>query len=321
VHYPDNGESVVAMDTEKSLNDIRTESYKENIRGFYNYLEVLNRSEKTIEWYIHDVVLFLHYIEKEFVHKKLDAVDKNDMRDFLALELSRGISRKSLMRRVSGIKNFFRYLFDQEVISNPAIINFETPKGEKRLPEVVSKAQVISLISGASGDAPIDKRDLAIAAFLYGTGARVSELVGLNIEDIDFRTGLVKLTGKGSKERIVPAGSFVMEKIKSWLDDRTSALSGPVFTSLSGKRLTARHIRNIINKLVRKALLPMPISPHSMRHSFATHMLENGADIRIVQELLGHVSLSTTQIYTHVTKEKLVSLYKKYHPHAEGEQS
>jgi len=149
----------------------------------------------------------------------------------------------------------------------------------------------------------------------------VSEMVGLNVEDIDFRSGLVTLRGKGGRTRIVPAGRVAVDTINKWLLVRkfpqdVSSGGVPVFTSSSGRRLGVRHIRNIINAAMRKVGISQHFSPHGMRHSFATHLLENGADIRSVQELLGHASLSTTQIYTHVTKDKLISQYKKYHPHA-----
>jgi len=290
------------------------------LNGFLNYLRVLNRSEKTVQWYVYDTELFLCHIQDEG-KKDLATIDRNDLRDFLALELGRGVSRRSLMRRVSGIKAFFRYLVDQEIISETGILSFETPRGERRLPSVLSKEQAESLLLSTGDDSPLEKRNRAIITFLYGTGARVSEMVGLNVEDIDFRTGLVTLRGKGGKTRIVPAGRFTVDAINEWLLVRKSprdVSSGglPVFTSSSGRRLGVRHIRNIINVAMRKASISQHLSPHGMRHSFATHMLENGADIRSVQELLGHASLSTTQVYTHITKNRLIAQYKKYHPHA-----
>jgi site-specific recombinase XerD len=289
--------------------------YRDAVDGFKKYLEVLNRSEKTVQWYVQDTVLFLDHLERNFGIKKLAEIDKNDLRDFLAGELARGISRKSLMRRVSGIKMFFRYLIEEGELEDSTILSIDTPKAEKRLPRTLSQDQVMTLLEGIEGDRPLDRRNLAILSFLYGTGARVSELVALNREDVDFHTGLVRLRGKGGRERLVPAGEFVVERLREWLELRRDR-SRAVFTSLGGRRLGDRHIRNIVGAALRKAALAMPLSPHGMRHSFATHMLENGADIRIVQELLGHMSLSTTQIYTHIARDKIVNTYRRFHPHA-----
>jgi site-specific recombinase XerD len=292
-------------------------SFTDALNGFLNYLRVLNRSEKTVQWYVRDAGLFLRYLQEE--GKTFDTVDKNDVRDFLAVELGRGVSRRSLMRRVSGIKAFFRYLVDQEIITSSEILTLESPKGDRRLPKVLSEKQAELLFQHSGDGDSRDTRNHAIIAFLYGTGARISETVGLNVEDIDFRSGLVTLRGKGGKTRIVPAGSVAIEKIQAWLQMRKTADTSlgvtPVFTSASGRRLSVRQTRNIVDTVMIKAGISQHLSPHSLRHSFATHMLENGADIRSVQELLGHVSLSTTQIYTHITKEKLLLQYKKYHPH------
>jgi len=301
------------------LKELNTEEYRREIENFYTYLQVLNRSVNTIRWYVQDCVLFLKYIEDEYGSKKFEEITKNDFRDFLACELSRKISRRSLARRVSGIKNFFRFLLKKGVISESVIVTVQTPRGEKKLPRVSSREDVFSMLKHAEGDKPLEKRNLAILAFLYGTGARVSELTGVNVGDIDFNSGLVKLKGKGQKQRIVPAGDFVVLRVKEWLDARKSLHPGiepeAAFTAKNARRLSARHIRNILNAVIRKASIRMKVSPHTLRHSFATHLLENGADVRMVQEMLGHVNLTTTQIYTHLTARRLRSVYNRYHPH------
>jgi len=301
------------------LSQLNSKEYRREVENFYTYLQVLNRSINTINWYIHDCVLFLTYIESEYGRKKFEEISKNDLRDFLASELSRKISRRSLARRVSGIKNFFRFLLKKGIISESGIVNVQTPKGGKKLPRVSSKEDVFSMLRYAGGDTPLEKRNLAILAFLYGTGARVSELTGVNVWDIDFNSGLVKLKGKGQKHRIVPAGDYVIRSVREWLEVRKSLFTDiepeAVFTSKTGKRISVRHIRNILNDVIRRASIGMKVSPHTLRHSFATHLLENGADVRMVQEMLGHVSLSTTQIYTHLTVNRLRSVYNRYHPH------
>jgi integrase/recombinase XerC len=190
------------------------------------------------------------------------------------------------------------------------------PKGEKKLPKVTPKSDLLRVLLESFGDGGLDTRNRAVLAFLYGTGARVSELVSLDRGDIDFRSGLVKLRGKGDKVRYVPAGAFALGRVKSWMGMRADR-SEAVFTSLAGRRLTARHIRNILDRAIAKACLNMKMSPHTMRHSFATHLLDGGADVRAVQELLGHVSLSTTQVYAHVSRERLREQYARYHPHGD----
>ena len=221
---------------EPVLKTIKTVQYRQELNNFCDYLRVLNRSEHTIKWYVQDSVLFLHFVEKNYNRKKLKDIHKDQMRDFLASELSRGISRTSLIRRVAGIKNFFRFLLKQGIVNDSSILNVRTPKGEKKLPKISSETEVFRMLSHSFSDTKLGRRNLAILAFLYGTGARVSELIGLNVIDIDFRTGLVTLRGKGKKTRLVPGGQFVMKKIKEWLEVRKFP-SDAVFTSLSGKRL------------------------------------------------------------------------------------
>jgi len=303
------------MEVKNHITFIETPVYRDELNRFHDYLSVMNRASSTIAWYLQDTALFLRYVEKECGIKELVNVGKRELREFLAHEIARGISRTSLTRRVSGIKSFFRFLIRKGTVKSGSIITVRTPRKEKKLPKVSSQEEILRMLNDAFPDTQLGRRDRAIVAFLYGTGARVSELIGLNTADIDPRTGLVKLTGKGNKVRIVPAGEYVIQRIEDWIAAR-EAPSDAVFTSLSGRRLSARHIRNILEGAIRRASLNARMSPHTMRHSFATHLLENGVDVRIVQELLGHVSLSTTQIYTHLTRERLKAVYERYHPHA-----
>jgi len=310
---------MAAFDMNRAGQRLKYTLFRDHLQGYYEWLVVMNRSEKTVQWYISDTVLFLRHLEDEFGGRDLhwERIGKNEMRDFIALERGRGVSRRSLLRRIGSVKGFFRYLVKRGVIKDSPIIHMEMPKTEKRLPKVSPLEDMIRILAACSGDSVIERRNRAIIAFLYGTGARVSELVGINREDIDFRTGLVKLRGKGGKTRLVPAGRFTIERLSEWLERRKmSASSDAVFTSLEGKRLSDRQVRNIVYRAVQKAKVPTPASPHTMRHSFATHMLDNGADLRSLQEMLGHVSLSTTQVYTHVTKQRLLNAYERYHPHA-----
>jgi integrase/recombinase XerC len=289
-------------------------AYRDALDRFEKYLGVLNRSENTIRWYVQDCAEFLRYMERARGAKPLGGIEREDVREFMGEELARGLSRRSLARKLAGVKSFFRFLLKEGSVTGGGVIRMSTPKAEKRLPKVTPKSDLLRVLLGSFGDSGLDVRNRAILSFLYGTGARVSELVCLDRGDIEFRSGLVKLRGKGDKVRYVPAGSFVLEKVSEWLSlrgDRSEA----VFTSLVGRRLTARHIRNILDGAIAKASLKMRMSPHTMRHSFATHLLDGGADLRAVQELLGHVSLSTTQVYTHVSRERLKAQYERYHPH------
>ena len=296
------------------INIIKTPDYRNYLNKFYDYLRMLNRSKYTVRWYIYDAAMFLSWVEKDG-KREIDKINRNEFRDFLSEEMNRGVSRKSLARRVSSIKSFFKFLIKSDLLSNSDIVNLESPKIDKKLPKIGSKDDIFKIFDKSFGHKILDKRDFAIISFMYATGARISEIAALNYEDIDFKLMVVKLFGKGRKERIVPVGKFAIEKIKNWID--TAGInSGAIFTSLKGNRLTVRQIRNIVYKRVKKAMINTKLTPHSIRHSFATHLMESGVDIRIVQELLGHAKLSTTQVYTHVTKGKLKKEYERFHPHA-----
>jgi site-specific recombinase XerD len=351
------------FDIHSAVRHITDAGLREQVRGYGEWLVMLNRSEKTVRFYVTDAVRFFRYIEQEYQDRFRgpEGIGKNDLRDFIALERSRGVSRSSIVRTVAGVKGFFRYLVKRGVLEDSPVLHMEMSRTEKKLPKVSAKEDVLRLLSGGPAAATaaataVEQRNRAIVAMLYGTGARVSELVGLDRSDIDYKTGLVRLTGKGKKTRVVPAGRFAIERVSEWLASRDAAkrkgtrektgraaeageeytLDGEastasatdgsvskdtdpsaVFTRMNGGRLTDRQVRNIVYQAVRKAQLKTPASPHTMRHSFATHMLDNGADLRILQEMLGHVSLSTTQVYTHVTKERIQKAYKRYHPHAD----
>jgi integrase/recombinase XerC len=291
-------------------------AYRDALDRFGKYLEVMNRSPNTVRWYVGDCADFLRYMEKVNGGKPLGVIEREDVREFMGEGLAGGLSRRSLARKLAGIKSFFRFLLKEGVVSEGGVLRMSAPKAEKKLPKVTPKSDLLRLLLESFGDGGLDTRNRAVLAFLYGTGARVSELVSLDRGDIDFRRGLVRLRGKGDKVRYVPAGAFALERVKSWLGTR-AAPSEAVFTSLAGRRLTARHIRNILDGAVAKACLNTKMSPHTMRHSFATHLLDGGADVRAVQELLGHVSLSTTQVYTHVSRERLRTQYARYHPHGD----
>jgi integrase/recombinase XerC len=290
--------------------------YRDALDRFGKYLGVMNRSANTVRWYVQDSAEFLRYMVKAHGGKPLDRIEREDVREFMGEGLARGLCRRSLARKLAGIKSFFRFLLKEGSVTECGVLRMAAPKAEKRLPKVTPKSDLLRVLLESFGDSGLEVRNRAILTFLYGTGARVSELVSLDRGDIDFRSGLVKLRGKGDKVRYVPAGAFALERVRGWMGMRVDR-SEAVFTSLAGRRLTARHIRNILEQAIAKACLTMRMSPHTMRHSFATHLLDGGADVRAVQELLGHVSLSTTQVYTHVSRERLKAQYARYHPHGD----
>jgi integrase/recombinase XerC len=284
------------------------------IEKFINYLRVeKNYSENTVINYKIDLELFKTFI----ADRPVKSIDHLSLRRFLALLKERNFSRTSIARKLATLRSFFRFLTREGYLKSNPISGLSTPKLEKKLPIFLTVADVTKLIESPDISDDLGLRDRAILETLYSTGIRVSELVGLNIESMDFIGGTVKVFGKGKKERLVPIGDRALRSIRDYLSARkASNEEGPLFLNKSGGRLSARSIRRIIEKYIKNISSKEKISPHTLRHSFATHLLDRGADLRSVQELLGHVNLSTTQIYTHITTERLRDSYKKAHPRA-----
>jgi integrase/recombinase XerC len=245
--------------------------------------------------------------------QQLNSLDKGVIRNYLAKLVRSGKTKRTIARKLSALKAFFDYLVKSGQIQvNPAE-SIPFPKLEKTIPQFLSIDDVFRLLDSIETDTWFDRRNLAMFETFYSTGMRVSEMEGLNIQDIDFKRQMIKVFGKGSKERIVPVGQRALNAIKGY---RASLKENfiPVFLNKNFTRLGSRSIRRILDKLVRDCQLTVPVSPHTLRHSFATHMLDCGADLRGIQEILGHASLSTTQIYTHVSMDKLMQVYDKAHP-------
>ena len=233
--------------------------------------------------------------------------------------LGRLLSSRSVARNISAIKTFFRFLVSEGTIKdNPARL-LEIPRPFKKLPVVLSRTEIERLLSQPDLSHPRGRRDSAMLELLYATGLRVSELVGLKAVNINLEAGFVRTLGKGSKERIVPMGEEAMESVRNYISDvrllQKKGLDSPyIFLNPSGGPLTRQGFWKIIKKYAKKADIKKQITPHSLRHSFASHLLAGGADLRSVQIMLGHEDISTTQIYTHVTRERLKEIHKKYHP-------
>jgi integrase/recombinase XerC len=295
------------------------------VDGFLNHLQVeKNASGMTIVSYRTDLNQFFEFLSelnslpRELVSKEL--FNHKSVRDYLAHLQNKGFSRSTMARKLATLRSFVRYLCREEVLEGNPIAAVATPKQEKRLPRFLYPQEIETLIEAPDTSRVSGLRDQAILELLYGTGIRVSELVALNLNNIDTQNGYVKVTGKGGKERIVPMGKKACLAVDKYLPLRQKSirkdpnLELAVFLNKFGQRLTARSVRNIINKYVQQVALNQKVSPHTLRHTFATHLLNGGADLRSVQELLGHVKLSTTQVYTHVTTERIKSVHDKNHP-------
>ncbi len=289
-----------------------------------------NASGRTVESYQRDIWQFIDFLSKEMKvpGEQVDptGIDELLARKYLRHLHVRSLARTSIARKLAAMRTFFRFLCREEIISINPMMQVNVPKLEKKLPQFLYQDALRHLVEAPDPVTLAGQRDRAILETLYAAGIRVSELVGLNIGDVDAGIGYIRVMGKGARERVVPIGSYAIKAISLYWEDgrnRLIAKAGEtnldnkaLFINKYGQRLSARSIRNIINKYVDAVSITQKVSPHTIRHSFATHLLDAGADLRSVQELLGHVNMSTTQIYTHVTKEHLKSVYEKAHPRA-----
>jgi integrase/recombinase XerC len=289
------------------------------IDKFINYLKLeKNASGHTITNYSRDLKDFGSFLKD----RDIGQVDHLTVRKFLADARSRNLSKRTMARKLSALRSLFRFLHREGHIKTNPMTAVSSPKLDKHLPVFLDVGKVDKLLNSPDEKTPEGLRDRAIMETLYSTGIRVSELVRLDLDDVDFISGVVTVFGKGRKERIVPIGETALASIRRYLDRRdeeprsSRADKGIVFVNRRGSRLTDSSVRRVVDKYIEKCSISEKISPHSLRHSFATHLLDRGADLRSVQELLGHVNLSTTQIYTHITTERLKSVYDKAHPRA-----
>jgi integrase/recombinase XerC len=297
-------------------------------QGFADFLTYLalekNSSTQTVKSYREDLTQVLEYIRE---HIRKTAVEPRDwntrtLRSFVAWLHEQGYAKTTVARRLATIRSFGKFLCREGVLKvNPAQA-LRGPRQDKKLPHFLTVADVQRLLSAPSDMPPLGRRDRAILETLYSAGLRVSELVGLNLDDVDLNDGVLVVRGKGKKERLALLGGPAKSALATWLTDRSGLLanrnrqSPAVFLNKAGGRLTTRSVGRILAKHLQQAGLDPRTTPHTLRHSFATHMLDAGADIRGVQELLGHKSLSTTQVYTHITTQRLQQSYHKAHPRA-----
>lgn len=255
------------------------------------------------------------------IDKLLLDVDVNTIRRFMATLGQQQYSKSTTARKLATLRSFYKFLVKRDYISGNPVTTIKTPKQDKKLPKFLEYEQVQRLLNTPPANSWLGTRDRAIMEVLYSTGMRVSELVGLNMDDVDFLSEVIHIRGKGKKERICPIGTSALQAIQSYIEYRNKRMANDsgfdskvLFANKHGKRLSARSVRRKMDKYLLQAGLDPSISPHTLRHSFATHMLNNGADLRSVQELLGHQSLSTTQIYTHVSTSRMNEQYHNAHP-------
>ncbi|WP_085523988.1 tyrosine recombinase XerC [Tuberibacillus sp. Marseille-P3662] len=292
------------------------------VKSFIRYLEVeKHASEHTIVHYTNDIEAFRQFMKQQGI-KNFAAVSYASVRLFLTDQVQVGRSRRTVARKLSALRSFYRFLNRESSLEHNPFALAASPKQHHRLPSFLYEEEMGKLLEVEDLSKPLGQRNQAIIELLYATGLRVSELTGLTLDRLDLDLGMVMAKGKGRKERYVPVGSFASEALESYIKEGREQLMNrkphhcQLFVNYRGGQLSARGIRMILHKMVQKASLTNKVSPHTIRHSFATHLLNAGADLRAVQELLGHENLSTTQIYTHVTKERLRDTYLAHHPRA-----
>jgi integrase/recombinase XerC len=301
---------------------------KELIQQYADHLRnERNLSPHTLRNYLSDLVQLNQFLVQRKLCLNSDEtvdvgkVDIHVVRTYLAA-LTKNRKKSSMGRKLAALKGFFRYLVAARHIEKDPLLLIHSPKQEKPLPHFLSVDEVFQLLGGIKVNSSLDVRDRAILEVFYSTGIRVSELVGLNWSDVDFQLGIMRVVGKGSKERIVPVGEVALQSLRDYTRETREKWElpctgeNPVFLNNRGKRITTRSVARVVEKHLRETGITVKMGPHGLRHSFATHLLNSGADLRVIQELLGHASLSTTQRYTHLNLDQLTAVYDKAHPRA-----
>ena len=293
-----------------------TVSFLDHLKNERNY------SDATISSYSHDLDIFFKFLLNEGT--LMDEVDQITIRNFLTDELNRGVSKRTCKRRLSSLRHFYDYLVNEKIVKDNPFIFVQAPKTDKKYPHALYREQVQTIFSeNAKRTDELASRDQAILELLYYSGIRAAELVALDVQDVDLRKRIVRVFGKGRKERMVPFTAECQRCLQDYLNKLRPTLlakalipSPAFFLNAKGDRLTTRGLEYILDKIEEKTGIFMDLHPHILRHSFATHLLENGADLRVIQELMGHASINATQVYTHVTVEAMQKEYAQAHPRA-----
>ena len=299
-------------------------NWQDSINNFKNYLNIeRGLSTNSIKSYENDLNKFLNFLQIEKNKYKPDEVTTDLIKEFI-YDISKKLKSSSQSRIISGIRNFYDYLIFENIISNNPVDNIELPKIEKKLPNILSIEEIDRIINNINKEKPESERNIAIIETLYGCGLRVSELINLKISNLFFSEDFIIVTGKGNKQRLVPISEVNKKSINSYILNSRGKLKikeeckDTLFLNRRGSKLSREMIFTIIKKLVLKSKINKKISPHSFRHSFATHLLENGADLKSIQQLLGHQSITTTEIYMHLDNKALLNVMNKYHPRSEN---
>ncbi|MCM8799223.1 MAG: site-specific tyrosine recombinase XerD [Candidatus Omnitrophica bacterium] len=291
----------------------------ELIELFLNYLVVERGfSSNTVDSYRRDLLNFKEYLSKHKISSFVD-IKRDSISDFMQEQKEKGLSSNSIARRVAAIKSFYKFLTREKIISSNPTELLQSPKLWKKIPSTLTVEEIEVLISQPDLRNKVGIRDRAILDTMYATGMRVSEVVNLKLEDVNLDVGFLRCVGKGNKERIIPLGKYACASIRRYLQNSRTALLGKknselLFVSRFGAKISRQSLWKIIKKYARKAGIKKPVKPHIIRHSFASHLLERGADLRSVQEMLGHTDISTTQIYTHIDRDRLKTIHKMFHP-------
>ena len=295
---------------------------QDNLEDYLRYAQVeRGLSNNTVASYRQDLNEYFNFLETD--HQKTWEVEALEVDAFLAHLRDQGKATSSISRMLSSLRKFYQWLLRQDIIERDPLVKIDSPKKEKRLPLALSESEIDSLLSQPNDEKDLGLRDRAILETLYATGMRVSELINLKMSDLHQEIKLVKVLGKGSKERLVPISDVAL----SWIDKydkqvrekmimKNGVFSDIIFLNARGNKLTRQAVWQLIKKYCQKAGITKNVTPHTLRHTFATHLLENGADLRVVQELLGHSDITTTQIYTNLTQKHIMEVYKNSHPRA-----
>ena len=296
---------------------------QEALAEYIIYLKIeRGLSANTVNSYKRDIEKYLTFLTEKKI-TQLDEVSRFEILDFLQTLRQSGAADNSIIRMVSSLRKFHQYLKRELIVSDDPMQLIDTPKKASTLPKAISPQAVEQLLEAPDTTTPLGVRDRTILELMYATGLRISELVNLKLSDMHLTMGFIQTMGKGEKERIIPLGEIASQWLDHYLDgarvylqDQSAETSEYVFLNSRGKGLSRQGVWKKVKQLALEAGIDQNVTPHTLRHSFATHLLENGADLRMVQELLGHADISTTQIYTHITKTRLKQVYSDYHPRA-----